>query len=349
MYNLHMTISVAVVGASGYAGGELLRLVGLHPDFEVTTAAADSKAGHQVSSVHPHLHDWRGREFSATDPTLLRQHDLVFLALPHGASAEVVSTMGDGPRIVDLGADFRLANADKWSQYYSREIPHAGSWQYGLPELVDHTLLASATHIANPGCYATAICLAAAPAVWQGLIDSTDIVAVAASGTSGAGRGASENLLASEVMGSISSYKTGGVHQHTPEIEQTLSMFSAADVRVSFTPLLAPMPRGIHATVTARLSGSVGLSDVREAYESMYSEAPFVQVLQPGEQPRTANVLGTNFAQIQVLVDEHSQRLVVTAVIDNLVKGAAGQAIQNANLMFGLAQQTGLHQMGVAP
>ena len=332
-----------------FRSGELLRLLGLHPDFEVKTATADTKAGQKVSSVHPHLHDWRHREFVATEPKLLAQHDLVFLALPHGASAAVVAEMGEGARVVDLGADFRLTSAEDWSTYYGQSIPHAGSWQYGLPELVDHTAIGSATRVANPGCYATVIALAAAPAVWQGLIDVTDIVAVAASGTSGAGRSPSESLQASEVMGSMSSYKTGGVHQHTPEIEQTLSSLGATDVRLSFTPLLAPMTRGIHATVTARLSASVDISEIRDAYESLYADAPFIQVLPMGEQPRTSNVLGTNFAQIQVLIDEHSQRLVVTAVIDNLVKGAAGQAIQNANIMFGLAQQTGLHQMGVAP
>lgn len=344
-----MTYSVAVVGASGYAGGELLRLLAFHPEFEVRTAAADSKAGAPIRSIHPHLHDWRERAFSQTSPESLRQHDLVFVALPHGASAALVNEIGDGPRIVDLGADFRLTSAEKWSAYYGSEIDHAGSWQYGLPELVDTAALAMSRRVANPGCYATVIALAAAPAVWQGLIDATDIVAVAASGTSGAGRALSESLLASEVMGSISSYKTGGVHQHTPEIEQTLQTNGATDVTVSFTPLLAPMPRGIHATVTSKLSPAVSLADARDAYESMYSDAPFVQLLPIGEQPRTANVLGTNFAQLQVMVDEHSRRLVVTGVIDNLVKGAAGQAIQNANIMFGLPQQTGLQQMGVAP
>lgn len=349
MYSMHMTYSVAIAGASGYAGGELLRLLDSHPDFQVKTVAASSKAGQPIRSVHPHLFSWRDEAFAETDPAILSEHDLVFLALPHGASAAVVSAMGDGSRIVDLGADFRLTDAAQWARYYGTAHNHAGSWTYGLTELVARTSIAAADRVANPGCYATAIALAAAPAVAADIVDASDLVVVAASGTSGAGRTASESLLATEIMGSISSYKTGGVHQHTPEIEQTLSALTKSTVKLSFTPLLAPMSRGIHATVTAKLHSSVGSAEIRSLYEAKYASEPFVQLLPAGEQPRTSSVVGTNMAQLQVLVDEHTSRLVVTIVIDNLVKGAAGQAIQNANIMFGLDPSTGLTQMGVAP
>lgn len=344
-----MTISVAIAGGSGYAGGELLRLLAFHPEFRVSTVAASTKAGAPIRSIHPHLFEWRDVVFVDTDPAQLSQHDLVFLALPHGASAAIAAQLTGDCKVVDLGADFRLQAAAQWTKYYGDKHPHAGTWQYGLPELTDVASIAAANRVANPGCYATAIALAAAPAVAQNLCDASDIVVVAASGTSGAGRTASESLLATEIMGSMSSYKTGGVHQHTPEIEQTLNALASGGTKISFTPLLAPMSRGIHATVTAKLMSGASAADVRKAYVSRFADQPFVHVLPEGEQPRTANVLGTNHAQLQVMVDEHTNRLVVTIVIDNLVKGAAGQAIQNANIMFGFDQSTGLDQMGVAP
>ncbi|MEN9710372.1 MAG: hypothetical protein RL441_364 [Actinomycetota bacterium] len=344
-----MSISVAIAGGSGYAGGELLRLLAFHPEFSVKTVAAASKAGTAIRTVHPHLTAWRDEMFVETDAAQLAGHDLVFLAMPHGASADIAAKIEGSARIVDLGADFRLAAADQWTKYYGSKIPHAGTWQYGLPELVGAQNVAQATRVANPGCYATAIALGAAPAVAQSLIDASDIVVLAASGTSGAGRSASETLLATEIMGSITSYKTGGVHQHTPEIEQTLSTLNGSDVRICFTPLLAPMSRGIHATVTAKLADGIDASRLRAAFVEQYANSAFVLVLPEGEQPRTANVIGTNHVQLQVMVDEHTRRMVTTVVIDNLVKGAAGQAIQNANLMFGFDQSTGLDQMGVAP
>lgn len=342
-----MKHTVAIAGASGYAGGELLRLLDSHPHFEVTVVSAGTKAGTPIESVHPHLGQWRGKVFSDSDPSLLATADLVFLALPHGASAEIAAQLPDRVKVVDLGADFRLKSTEAWSTYYSKTIPHAGTWTYGLPELVDLSLIARASRVANPGCYATAIALAAAPAITGGHVDASDLVVVAASGTSGAGRTPSESLLASEVMGSISSYKTGGVHQHTPEIEQTLGDIAKSEVKLSFTPLLAPMSRGIHATFTAKLSKE--LNDANLLYKSFYADSDFVTVLPSGEQPRTASVLGSNFTHIQAIVDAHTNRLVVTVVIDNLVKGAAGQAIQNANIMFGFDHATGLHGIGVAP
>ena len=341
-----MTLSVAIAGASGYAGGELARLLHNHPHFRVVTLAAGAKSGALVESVHPHLTALRGTAFVETSASTLENHDLVFLALPHGASAALAREL-KSPKIVDLGADFRLESAEQWNRYYG-STPHAGHWIYGLPELCDVSAIAAATRVANPGCYATAIALAAAPALSAGVADGTDITVVAASGTSGAGRSASESLLASEIMGSVSSYKTGGIHQHTPEIEQTLGRFSTSDVRISFTPLLVPMPRGIHATITMRAEGT-NRESLKSIYENFYREKHFVSVLAGNEQPRTANVLGTNNVELQVTFDEHVNRLIVTAVIDNLGKGAAAQAIQNANIMCGFDQSTGLKLMGVAP
>jgi N-acetyl-gamma-glutamyl-phosphate reductase len=343
---MHMTISVAIAGGSGYAGGELLRLLSFHPEFQVSTVAAGEKAGDFVRSVHPHLTQWRDLVFSETDPELLAEHDLVFLAMPHGKSAEIANQLPTATRVVDLGADFRLESPLDWQKYYGAETPHAGSWLYGLPELVDHGLIADAMRVANPGCYATAIALAAAPAVSLGLVDPLDLVVVAASGTSGAGRTNSQALLGAEVMGSISSYKTGGVHQHIPEIEQMLQQLSGVENRLSFTPLLAPMSRGIHVTFTAKLTQDF---DANLTYKEFYARKPFITVLEAGEQPKTASVLGVNHVQVQAMIDEHTNRLVVTCVIDNLVKGAAGQAIQNANLMYKFPETLGLDQMGVAP
>lgn len=341
-----MTISVAVAGASGYAGGELLRLVAAHSDFHLGLATANQQAGAAIRSVHPHLAGLGELRFGATDAAELARHDLVFLALPHGASAAIAAQLPDRCKVVDLGADFRLESAADWQRYYGNALPYAGNWIYGLPELTGHGPIAASNRVANPGCYATAIALAAAPLLKRNVVDAGDIVAVAASGTSGAGRTPSDNLLASEVMGSVSSYKTGGVHQHTPEIEQSLRKFSGMDVKLSFTPLLAPMSRGIHATVTAKLTSA---ADLNLLFADFYRDQPFVTVLPMPEQPRTSSVLGVNQVQLQALTDDHTGRAVVTIVLDNLVKGAAGQGIQNANIMFGLPETTGLSSLGIAP
>ena len=249
---------------------------------------------------------------------------------------------------MDLGADFRLRSADAWSAFYGGG--HAGTWTYGLPELPGaREQIRNATKVANPGCYPTAVALALAPLARAGGIESTDIVVVAASGTSGAGRKASDSLLATNVMGSMSAYKVGGTHQHTPEMEQSIAAAGGWDldkVQVSFTPLLAPMPRGIVATCTATLSSS---SDPRAILTDTYDDEAFVTVLPEGLWPQTGSVSGTNSAQLQVAVDQHTNRVVVVSVIDNLGKGAAGQAVQNANIMLGLDEGAGLDVIGVAP
>lgn len=340
-----MTISVAVAGASGYAGGELLRMLHQHPHFSVRAVTAASNAGQLLSTVHPQLAALGELLIQPTSSELLAESDLVFLALPHGASAAVIKELPDRIRVIDLGADYRLASAEQWARYYPG-TDHAGAWTYGLPELVSRQTLASATRIANPGCYATAIALGFAPLL--AYIDTSDLTVVAASGTSGAGRKTADSLLASEVMGSMTAYKVGGIHQHTPEIEQTLSAFTTQEVRVSFTPLLAPMSRGILATLSARARGSEA-RNVRDLLASFYRGEPFVRVLPEGQQPTTASVHGSNAAVIQGVFDEHTNRVVITVAIDNLVKGAAGQALQNANIMCGFDETTGLTAIGVAP
>jgi len=336
-------MKTAVVGASGYAGGGLLRLLSNHPKFKLSYIAAGSNAGEPITNLHPQLTNFTGRNFEETEITKINNSDLVFIALPHGESAKLISQIDPKVKIVDLGADFRLVDGKKWEKYYGGK--HAGSWVYALPELVDHKLISSANKVANPGCYATAIALSIAPAL--SLINAEDIVVVAASGTTGAGRSAKVNLLGSEVMNNLTSYKFGGIHQHTPEIEQILSSISKASVKISFTPVLAPMPRGILATVTAKLTQQSSAEQIREIYQSFYSGSKFVRLLPVGSMPMTSAVLGTNNAQIQIAVDEHVNRLVISSAIDNLGKGAAGQAIQNANLMCDLAEDAGLEILGV--
>jgi N-acetyl-gamma-glutamyl-phosphate reductase len=341
--------TVAIAGASGYAGAVLIGLIHEHPEFNLLHIAAGSNAGASLSSVHPQFSavpELANRLFVDTDPELLGQADLVFLALPHGQSAQIAQTLPSHTKVVDLGADFRLTDADQWAKYYGG--PHAGSWTYGLPEMTGaRAKIAAATRIANPGCYATAIAVGLAPFVQANAIDVADVVVVAASGTSGAGRSAKVNLLGSEVMGSLSPYKIGGTHQHTPEIEQTLSALTDEQVAISFTPILAPMPRGILATLTARTE----LTDtqLRELANNLYADEPFVAVLPEGQMPQTSSTLGSNSVHLQIAKDEHAGRLVVVVAIDNLVKGAAGQALQNANLICGYPETLGLCAIGVAP
>jgi len=339
-------MKIGVVGASGYSGGELLRLLAGHPSFEVSYIAAGSNAGALVTDLHPHLTSYVGKRFSETEVAMMNLCELLFIALPHGQSASLINQLNPKIRVVDLGADFRLQSKESWNKYYGGE--YSGSWVYGLAEIPgQREEIAKAMRVANPGCYATVIALAAAPAIAQGYIDSTDIVVVAASGTTGAGRKATTSLLASEVMSSLTSYKFGGVHQHTPEIEETLSRVSGGETRISFTPILAPMPRGILATVTSTLTKSGSTEDLYSAYLDFFKDEPFVSLLDDSALPRTSSVVGSNSVQIQVAVDTHTNRLIVSAAIDNLGKGAASQAIQNANIMCGFEEGLGLSAMGL--
>jgi N-acetyl-gamma-glutamyl-phosphate reductase len=336
-------MKTAVVGASGYAGGELLRLLENHPTFLPTYLTANSHAGERISNLHPHLHGFADRFFESLDFKHLAACEIVFMALPHGESAKIVPYLNSDQLVVDLGADFRLEDPRAWEKYYGGN--HAGTWTYGLPELSgSRILIAQSKRVANPGCYATAIALASAPIL--SIVDSSDLVVVAASGTTGAGRSPKISLLGSEVMGSLTSYKFGGIHQHTPEIEESLSRVSGGTVRISFTPILAPMPRGILATVTGKLLEAQTSTFVRSLFSQAYADEQFVTVLPDGQMPQTSSVLGSNYSHLQVAIDEHVNRIVVSIAIDNLGKGAAAQALQNANLMAGLPEETGLQLTG---
>ena len=338
-------MKTAVIGGSGYAGGELLRILSGHPHFQVLAVSAHSHAGAPITSVHPQLQKFAGRNFESVDSLDFSDFDLIFIALPHGESSALMSKIPQNVKIVDLGADFRLESADDWKKYYGGI--HAGAWVYGLPELCQDQRDAIATQmrVSNPGCYATSITLGIAPAM--DLIHSEDIVVVAASGTTGAGRSAQVNLIGSEVMNSMSSYKFGGVHQHIPEIEQALSAVAQKPAKISFTPILAPMPRGILSTITATLNNPLSTQSAHEIFVQAYSDSYFIDVLPLGQMPKTSSLIGSNKMQIQVAVDEHTNRLIVSVAIDNLGKGAAGQAIQNANLMCGLDESTGIEHDGL--
>jgi len=351
-----MGARVAVAGGSGYAGGELLRLLAAHPDLQLGPITADSNAGRPIAEVHPHLAGLPSlaeRRFEAGEAIPGSGSDLAFLALPAGQSARVAGDLGPGVKVVDLGPDFRLADAGAWARHYA--VPHAGRWTTGLPELPGgRERVTAASRVAVPGCYATAAILALAPPLAAGLVEAADIVIVAASGTSGAGRVLGKpELLASEVMGAVCAYQAGGAHRHTPEIEQALGEASGQPgVTASFTPVLAPMPRGILATCTARLtprSAAAATARVREALAEAYAGEPFICLLPEGRWPTTAAVAGSNGVHLQAAADTRSGRVTVVAAIDNLGKGAAGQAIQNANLMLGLPETAGLTACGVAP
>ncbi len=334
-----MGTRVAVAGASGYAGGELLRLLAGHPHLEVVAATAHENAGECVGDVHPGVRSLADLTLGPTSPDALADAELVFLALPHGLSAPFAKTLPESAKVVDLGGDHRLTDAAAYRNYYGGT--HPGAWTYGLPELPgQRARIAASTRVASTGCYAVATILALAPLIAAGLVEPADIVVVAASGTSGAGRTAKLNLLASEVMGDVTPYKVGA-HQHVPEILQATGASSLA-----FTPLLAPMPRGILATVTARPARA---GDARAALVDAYAGEPFVHVLPEGRQPHTAATCGSNSAHLQLTTDLSSGRVIVTSAIDNLGKGAAGQAVQNANLMLGLPETAGLSVDGIAP
>lgn len=348
-----MTFSVAIAGASGYAGGEVLRLLAAHPEFEVRTVTAHSNAGHRLVDVQPHLRSYGDIVLQKTTAEILAGHDVIFLALPHGASAVLASQLSHDALVIDCGADHRLDDADDWNAFYGGE--HTPSWAYGIPELplsnegTQRDNLRGVKRIAAPGCNASAVSLALAPGIRAGLIESTDLVSVLAVGPSGAGKTLKADLLASEIMGSSSAYAVGGIHRHTPEISQNLRKAGAHEVSVSLTPVLVPMARGILATSTARIKLGVSVDQLHAAWSAAYENELFVQVLPLGQFPRTADTLGANTCLIGLALDEAVGRVVVVSALDNLVKGTAGAAIQSANIALGLPEAMGLPVNGVAP
>jgi len=351
-----MSFSIALAGATGYAGGELLRVLLAHPDAKIGALAAHSHVGEVLGAHQPHLRPLADQVLVDATVANLAGHDVIALALPHGASGQIaaeLSRANPDAILIDLGADHRLESPAAWAQFYGGD--YADPWTYGLPELLvtpaggkQRDALHGTKRIAVPGCNVTAVSLALAPGLAASLIAPTDIVAVLANGYSGAGKAPKPHLLAAEALGAASPYAVGGVHRHIPEIEQNLNRVSLG-VRISFTPTLVPMSRGILATCTAPLIGDATLQDVRTAWQAAYDGEPFVQLLPEGVWPSTAMTLGANTALMQVAVDERAGRLVVVCAIDNLVKGTAGAAVQSLNLALGLDETTGLTTIGVAP
>lgn len=347
-----MTISVAVAGATGYAGGEILRLLLNHPRYldgtlRIGALTGNSNAGQSAAVVLPHLPQLADKTIEETTTEVLSGHDVVFLGLPHGFSAEIGATLPESTLVLDCAADFRLRNADDWKKYYGSE--HAGSWPYGIPEMPGHReQIAAARRIAVPGCFPTGASLAALPAVAAGLV-RPNLNVVSVTGVSGAGKKANVDLLGSETMGSLKAYNTAGKHRHTPEMVQNLSEVTDANVTVSFTPVLAPLPRGILSTITAPLNGDVTEEAARAAYAEFYADEPFMYLLPQGIQPQTQNVVGSNMCHLQVEVDEGAGVLVITSAIDNLTKGTGGAAVQCMNIALGFDETDGLPRAAVAP
>jgi N-acetyl-gamma-glutamyl-phosphate reductase len=349
-----MSLSVAVAGASGYAGGELLRLLSSHPEFQVTVVTANQNAGQPLSAVHPHLVSLAHLVLQETTAAVLSTVDVVFLALPHGKSGELTAQLPEDVLVVDCGADHRLTDPKAWAAFYGGE--YHGAWTYGLPELVvdagaakQRSNLSGATRIAIPGCNVTAITLGLAPGLASRVILPDDIVAVLAVGTSGAGKSLRTDLLASEVAGSAVAYQVGGVHRHTPEIIQNLEAAGGEEVSISFTPVLVPMARGILATSTAKLEPGVSAVAVREAWEAAYADEPFVHLLPEGQFPRSGDTTGANTALIGLAIDENAGRVVAISANDNHVKGTAGAPIHSANIALGIEETLGLPVNGLAP
>lgn len=347
-----MTYSVAVSGASGYAGGEILRILANHPDIEITTVTAHSNAGQPLIETQPHLRSLQHLTLQETTPEVLSGHDIVFLALPHGQSAQYTDALTDVPLVIDAGADHRLTDPAAWAKFYGGEHPEP--WAYGVPELlVDGTKqrehLKSARRIAAPGCNASTVSLSLAPGVAAGVIDATDIVSVLAVGPSGAGKSLKTNLLASEILGSANPYSVGGIHRHIPEIQQALTAAGASEPRISFTPVLVPMARGILATSTAPIAAGATDEKIRQAWLDVYGNETFVQLLPAGQFPRVSDVLGANTALMGLAIDREANRVVVVTAVDNLTKGTAGAAIQSMNIALGLPEATALSIDGVAP
>jgi N-acetyl-gamma-glutamyl-phosphate reductase len=341
------TWTVGVTGATGYAGGEVCRLLAGHPHLQLAGVHANASAGRRLGESQPHLLPYADLEVQPSDPGSLAGYDVVVLALPHGQSAAIAAQLPADTLVIDCGADHRLNDPAAWARWYGGE--HAGHWPYGLPELPGlREQLREARRIAVPGCYPTSVTLAMAPALAAGLV-TPDVVVVAASGTSGAGKSAKTHLLGSEVMGAASAYGVGGVHRHTPEMVQNLSLAAGGPVTVSFTPTLVPMSRGILATCSAPLAPGVDAQTARAAYAAAYADEPFVHLLPEGQWPTTAAVLGANTVALQVAVDRDAGRLVVVAAVDNLTKGTGGAALQCANIALAIPETTGLPLVGVAP
>ena len=347
-------LRAGLVGVTGYTGMELSRILASHPSMRLTAATSRQDAGKRLDTVYPFLQGLPGADVTLVEPDaalLARECDVVFLAVPHGVAMEIGAELYDaGVKVVDLSADFRLRDADVYEAWYK---PHTrreyiAKAVYGLPELYAADI-AKARLVANPGCYPTASILGLYAALKNGIVRTNDIIIDAKSGTTGAGRKAVVSSLYCEVADSFRPYNIGGRHRHTPEIEQELSVAAGESVTVSFNPHLLPISRGILATIYTKLKDSLSQADVQAMYEDFWKDAPWVRVLPAGKLPETRNVRGTMFCDIAVTVDQRTGRLLITSAIDNLCRGASGQAVANANLMFGLPVETGLNFAPLVP
>ncbi len=347
-------LNAGLVGVTGYTGMELARILATHPSMRLAAATSRQDAGRRLDDIYPFMRSLAGADIMLSEPDtadLARRCDVVFLAVPHGVAMELGAELYDaGAHVVDLSADFRLRDADvyeKWYKHHTRReyLAHA---VYGLPELYADQIR-QARLVANPGCYPTASILGLYPALRQGMCDSEDIIIDAKSGTTGAGRKAVVSSLFCEVADSFRPYNIGGRHRHTPEIEQELSLAAGCQAKVSFNPHLLPIGRGILATIYTHLVKPLGQEEVQAAYEDYWKDAPWVRVLPAGQLPETRNVRGSMFCDISVTVDKRTGRLIITAAIDNICRGASGQAVANANLMFGLPVGEGLAAAPLVP
>ncbi|MFT4519599.1 MAG: N-acetyl-gamma-glutamyl-phosphate reductase [Halioglobus sp.] len=342
-------VSVGIVGGTGYTGVELLRLLALHEDAQVAVITSRAESGRRVDDLFPNLRGLYDLSFSEPEVKTLAACDIVFFATPHNVAMNMVpELLSAGARVIDLSADYRLRDAQVWSEWYGE--PHASpelltEAVYGLPE-VNREKIATARLVAAPGCYPTSVQLGFIPLLAQGLVDPRHLIASSASGVSGAGRQAKIDNLLSETSDSFKAYAVTG-HRHLPEIEQGLSDIAQQPVQVTFVPHLLPIVRGIHSTLFGRLKGST--VDLQALYEKHYADEPFVDVLPAGVFPQTRTVKGANRCQISVVVPQDRETVVVMVAIDNLVKGASGQAIQNMNIMLGLKEEAGLRQVGLLP
>jgi N-acetyl-gamma-glutamyl-phosphate reductase len=342
-------VKVGIVGGTGYTGVELLRLLALHEEAEVVAITSRAESGRRVDELYPNLRGHYDLSFAEPGVDALAACDLVFFATPHNVAMKMVPELLDaGARVVDLSADYRIRDPELWSRWYGE--PHASpelleEAVYGLPE-VNRERIADARLVSCPGCYPTSVQLGLIPLLARDLVDAGHLIANAASGVSGAGRQAKVDNLLSEVADSFKAYGVAG-HRHLPEIEQGLADVAGRPVRVTFVPHLLPMIRGIHATLYAQLKAEG--EDLQALYESWYADEPFVDVLPAGVFPQTRTVKGANRCQIAVSVPQGRDTVVVMSTIDNLVKGASGQAVQNMNIMLGLPEQMGLRQVGLLP
>jgi N-acetyl-gamma-glutamyl-phosphate reductase len=351
-----LSIRASIIGATGYTGVELIRILSQHREVKISKIVSESKQEQSLASVFPHLSHIENIDFSSLDiDAIVQDSDIAFLALPHTAAAPIAEKLLKcGVKVIDLSADLRLKSGSLYTRWYNHEAPSdelLADAVYGLPEIGKREQIKKSNLIANPGCYPTASILAVTPLITNNLLDigAGSLILDAKSGISGAGRKLSLNSHFCEVSNGFAAYQVGGIHRHIPEIEQELSILAKQQVSIMFTPHLIPIPRGLMVTAYCKLKTNVALSEVANLYKKYYQDSYFVRIRHDDANPTTKSVAGTNFCDISLYLDERNGYLVVVSVIDNLIKGASGQAVQNMNLMYGFAEQTGIEHIALYP